>query len=405
MAGGERPEPIKKCFESLEYIFKLIIQSRRLFSNATGGQFEDSFRRDLQMVFVSLSNMLSLEANENVLPTQIELLNSLAVVFEQLIDTLPADELASSIKNMLDSIPSGTREYQSPLIQAKLKAVKNLVSGKLFHNSPTRPHILSIASSILQVHLNKRDDISMCSEIMCEILIQLHKLRSEGNEKEMAILDQNLDELCQSTLYTLIETVNILFDRKTEPCDLLACMLGLLQQLGESHYRNLWNSLLLNGDSKVLRDFLHRSLKIFEKLLSHNWEIFQKDWLMMKLSANDVIKKSMEEFAKQLVYRFLDPVYFDSGLWMTYFELAVTYLTQPCLQLEHYHEGKRRKILKEFGDMRVSMGLQILSMWSQLGDHKSHFIVSMVGSFLVSIWRFLFQRIYVRINFLRNLLA
>lgn len=106
------------------------------------------------------------------------------------------------------------------------------------------------------------------------------------------------------------------------------------------------------------------------------------DWLVMKLSANDVIRKTLEEFAKPLVYRFLSPNSFDSSLWLTYFDLAVSFLTQPCLQLEHYHEGKRRKILNVYGDLRVSMGLQILSMWSQLGNNKQHFIPSMIYRFL-----------------------
>lgn len=36
---AENSEPFEKCFRSLEYIFKLIIQSRRLFARATGGQY------------------------------------------------------------------------------------------------------------------------------------------------------------------------------------------------------------------------------------------------------------------------------------------------------------------------------------------------------------------------------
>jgi dedicator of cytokinesis protein 3 len=144
-----------------------------------------------------------------------------------------------------------------------------------------------------------------------------------------------------------------------------------------------------NGEIKALKDFLHRSLKIFEKLLSHNWEVFEKDWLVMKLSANDVIRKTLEEFARPLVYRFLSPNSFDSSLWLNYLDLAVIYLTQPCLQLEHCHESKRRKILNSYGDMRVSMGLQILSLWSQLGDHMQHFIPSMIGPFLVNFLNYL----------------
>lgn len=138
----------------------------------------------------------------------------------------------------------------------------------------------------------------------------------------------------------------------------------------------------INGESKDLKDFLHHSLLVFKELLSQDWQVFPNDWLVMKMCANDVIRRALEEFAKPLVYRFLGPHSFDSQLWWSYFCLAVTFLTQPSLQLEQYHEAKRRKILHNYGDMRELMGFQILSMWSQLGEHKLHFIPSMVGPFL-----------------------
>lgn len=217
----DRSEAIKKCFDSLEYVFKLIIQSRKLFSNATGGQFEDSFRRDLQVVFVSLSNMLSSPSNDAVLSIQIALLKSLNVVMEQLIETLPASDISMLIKSLLDEI---TCDAQAQLIQAKLQAVKDLVSGKLFYTEETRPYILSIACKHLQMHLNKRDELKLCADILGEVLIQLYKLRLEN--RDIAMLDNSLDELCQNTLHILIETLNILLDRKSESCNLLAVLLG-----------------------------------------------------------------------------------------------------------------------------------------------------------------------------------
>lgn len=67
----EKQEPIKKCFKSLEYIFKLIIQSRLLFSRATCGQYEDSFKKDLYSVFLSINNMLAITTEPKILPTQV----------------------------------------------------------------------------------------------------------------------------------------------------------------------------------------------------------------------------------------------------------------------------------------------------------------------------------------------
>jgi dedicator of cytokinesis protein 3 len=66
----EKQEPIQKCYKSLEYIFKLIIQSRLLFSRATCGQYEDSFRRDLYSVFSSLNKMLTVN-DPHIINTQV----------------------------------------------------------------------------------------------------------------------------------------------------------------------------------------------------------------------------------------------------------------------------------------------------------------------------------------------
>ena len=66
MPVTEKQEPIQKCFKSLEYIAKFVIQSRYLFACATGGQSEDSFVVDIHLVFNSVNKMMS-STNDTVL--------------------------------------------------------------------------------------------------------------------------------------------------------------------------------------------------------------------------------------------------------------------------------------------------------------------------------------------------
>lgn len=378
VTNADRSEPIQKCFDSLEYIFKLIIQSRKLFARATGGQYEDSFRRDLHTLFSSLNRMLAVPSYDAILPTQEALLNSTGVILEQLQDTLPASELGTLARNMLDAV---VRESQPRLIQAKLKAVKDLVSGQLFHDEESRSVILAVACKHLRIHLARRDELRLCAEILGEILNYLYQLRDEQTQSTPPTsLEHDLNALCRNILDMLMQTILVIIDGSPPVLPaLVAVLLGLLQQLDESHYTHLFDELSASGE---LKEFLHKSLLIFKELLANDWQVFPSDWLVMKLTANDILRKALEEFAKPLVYRYLDASNFDSQLWWSYFSLAVAFLTQPCLQLEKYHDAKRRKILHEFSDMRVLMGFQILSMWSQLGEHKLNFIPSMVGPFL-----------------------
>ena len=66
---------------------------------------------------------------------------------------------------------------------------------------------------------------------------------------------------------------------------------------------------------------------------------------------------------------------FDSGPWTAYFHLGVAFVASaPVLQLENYSSCKRQRILDAYGDMRLQMALQLLSLWAHLGPHKLNFI-------------------------------
>ncbi|XP_055588289.1 dedicator of cytokinesis protein 3 isoform X2 [Uranotaenia lowii] len=381
MMTAENMEPILQCFISLEFIFKLIIQSRKLFSHASGGQYEDKFKQDLFAVFASLNGMLQVTGQSHCVPTQEALLSSIGVVFDQLRTIIPKNEVDTLVKGILDAVP---KDAQPPLIQAKLKSIKDMVSSQMFQDDELRSVILNIACKHLRVHLSRRDELRLCSEILAEILIKLHEAKVKSGEKPSNAVHHDLDTLFSNIYPILMQTVIVLGNGGNESlvCSLFAVMLGLLQILEESHFQRMWDRLSTGGNNKELKDFIQQCLSIFKDILEQDWMIFSKDWLVMKMSANEVLRKTLEELAKPLVYRFLGPQSFDSQLWWSYFSVAVIFLTQPSLQIEQYHETKRRKILSTHGDMRVAMGFQILSMWAQLGEHKLHFIPSMVGPFL-----------------------
>ncbi|KAJ8941123.1 hypothetical protein NQ318_007705 [Aromia moschata] len=315
----EKQEPIQKCFKSLEYIFKLIIQSRLLFSRATGGHFEDNFRRDLFSVFTSLNKMLTINDNHII-------------------------------------------------------------------NTQSRNILLATACKHLRYHLTRRDELKLCTDILGEILGFLFKQRKLTDEqgKINNCIHHDVDTLCVSILEVLIQTILTVIDKdiKVFGC-LVACLIGILQLLDEFHYKRLWEVLMgPHQDRKPLKDFLLRAFLVFRNLV--RMEVFPPDWLVIKMLANNVILKALQEFAQPLAFKFLDSRagYFDKELWANYFNLSVDYLTQESLQLEQFSDVKREKIIEKYGDMRVLMGFQILSMWSQLGECKLHFIPSMVGPFL-----------------------
>lgn len=59
------------------------------------------------------------------------LLHSISAVYEQLVQVLPTMEVTKLAATMLDALP---KELPAQIVQAKLVAVRNLVTSKLFHD-------------------------------------------------------------------------------------------------------------------------------------------------------------------------------------------------------------------------------------------------------------------------------
>ncbi|XP_075236477.1 dedicator of cytokinesis spg [Lycorma delicatula] len=376
VSNTEKQEPIQTCFRSLEYLFKFIIQSRLLFARASGGSYEDSFKRDLHLVLNALSKMLT-HTNEVKLPTQIALLHSISAVYDQLTSVLPLVEVAKLAAAMLESLP--TRDPPPQLTQAKLTAICNLVSGKLFKDDESRSLLLETCCKHLRMHLAHRDELRLCTEILSEVLSFIFK-QQRLSGKVNNCLHHDLEIICLNTLDMLIQTVLIIIDRPTPVLgSLVSCLIGQLQLLDEGHYHRLWEEL---HDRKPLKDFLLRAFLVLHDLVKQQ-DVFPPDWFVMKMATNGVLLNALKELAQPLIFCFLESrCHFDNQVWSNYFNLAVAFLTQPSLQLEKFSEVKREKVIAKYGDMRVLMGFQILSVWSKLGEHKINFIPSMVGPFL-----------------------
>ena len=249
--------------------------------------------------------------------------------------------------------------------------------------SEFRSVILSITCKHLRIHFLRKEEINMCCSVTSVMLSKLYEQKAM-NRKETSIFDNDINLMCKTLLQVFMQTIIDLFDGSNPILStLVSVTLGLIQILEESNYKCFWDELIAESDDLCnMKQFLFKSFLVFKELLSQNWSVFTNDWFIMKIASNSVIRKCLEEFSKPLVYTFLQNDTFDVELWREYFNVVVSYVTQRSLQLEKYPDNKSRKILKMYGDMRVTMGFQVLSMWFQLGNKKSNFIPSMVGPIL-----------------------
>ena len=92
-----RNTAIRKCLQSLNYVFKLIVASRQLFARATGGQNQEGFRSEVHLLFKSFNRMLSYQSDQVGTTVLLLLLNFLK---PQWSPNVPVLYLNDTLKNL-----------------------------------------------------------------------------------------------------------------------------------------------------------------------------------------------------------------------------------------------------------------------------------------------------------------
>ncbi|XP_061523462.1 dedicator of cytokinesis protein 4b isoform X4 [Phycodurus eques] len=386
IVDAEHQEHIQQVLKASEYIFKYIIQSRRLFSLATGGQNEEEFRVCIHELFMSIRFFLSQESKGTspVAQTQAVFLRTFPAVYGELLKIFTMREVAGFVRETLGSLPAIVH-VDCPLETVKLQCLAKTVESQLYINPESRCILLPVVLRILQAHMQEQRDLVMCARILTSMLSLIKK---EENGTSEPVFSEEVDLIVASLLGVLLRTI-LEISNRPQPAgpamrlqfqdvtgEFVACLLALLRQMSDRHYQQLLQAF---GGKDDLRDFLLQIFTVFRILIRP--EMFPKDWTVMRLVTNNVIITTVLYLSDALRKNFLNDK-FDYKVWDSYFYLSVLFINQPCLQLESFSPSKRKKTLEKYGDMRVMMGCEIFSMWQNLGEHKLNFIPAMIGPFL-----------------------
>ncbi|KAI1239291.1 hypothetical protein IHE44_0012406 [Lamprotornis superbus] len=379
----ELHDHIQEVLKAQEYIFKYIVQSRRLFSIATGGQNEEEFRCCIQELLMSVRFFLSQESKGTSALSQLQavFLSSFPSVYSELLKLFDVREVANLVHDALGSLPTVMHGDES-LQAVKLQSIGKTVESYLYTNPDSRCILLPVVLHHLHMHLQEQKDLIMCARILSNIFCLIKK-----NSSEKSVLEE-IDVIVNSLLDILLRTILEITSRphpsgsamrlqfQDVTGEFVSCLLSLLRQMTDRHYQQLLDSFNTKED---LRDFLLQIFTVFRILIRP--EMFPKDWTVMRLVANNVIITTVLYLSDALRKNFLNEN-FDYKIWDSYFFLAVIFINQLCLQLEMFTPSKKKKVLEKYGDMRVTMGCEIFSMWQNLGEHKLHFIPALIGPFL-----------------------
>uniref|UniRef100_A0A8C9TCB0 Dedicator of cytokinesis 3 n=1 Tax=Scleropages formosus TaxID=113540 RepID=A0A8C9TCB0_SCLFO len=343
-----RQDHIQEAMRALDYLFKFIVQSRTLYSQATCGMEEDQFRASIQELFQSIRFVLSLDSrsSENLIFTQVALLSSLPAVFDELLPVFTVQEAAELVRGTLSSMPSTVHMGQSMDV-VKLQSIAGTVDSRLFSFAESRRVLLPVVLHHIHLHLRQQRELLICSGILSSIfsLIKASSLFS-----------------CFSYPYWQGEYVS--------------CLLSLLSQMSDVHFQHLLDNFQSQDE---LKEFLLRIFCMFRNLMKLS--VFPRDWAVLRLLTSHIILKTTQQLSLALRKNFSGAT-FDFKVWSSYFSLAVLYISQPSLQLEALSPAKRNKVLDKYGDMRVTMAYDLYNMWQNLGEDKVHFIPGTIGAFL-----------------------
>nr|XP_014346036.1 PREDICTED: dedicator of cytokinesis protein 4 [Latimeria chalumnae] len=361
---AERQEHIQEVLKAQEYIFKYIVQSRSLFSRATGGQNEEEFRCCIQELFMSVQFFLSQESKGSgaLTHTQAVFLSSFPAVYSELLKLFDVRDVANLVRDTLGNLPAILHADEF-LEAVKMQCIAKTVESQLYSNPVSRYILLPVVLHHLHMHLQEQKDLVMCARILSNIFSLIKKDSADTS------VSKEIDMIVDSLLDVLLSTILEITNRPQQPGaalrlqfqdltgEFVACLLSLLRQMTDKHYQQLLERITTKDELRVQTE-------------NYTFFFYLSVIITTVLYLSDALRKNfLNEF-------------FDYKVWDSYFYLAVIFINQPCLQLEGFTPSKRKKVTEKYGDMRVTMGCEIFSMWQNLGEHKLNFIPAMIGPFL-----------------------
>ncbi|XP_072569116.1 dedicator of cytokinesis protein 3-like isoform X1 [Paramormyrops kingsleyae] len=382
-----RQDHIQEAMRALDYLFKFIVQSRTLYSQATCGMEEDQFRASIQELFHSIRFVLSLDSrsSEPLVFTQVALLSSLPAVFDELLPVFTVQEAAELVRGTLSSMPSTVHMGQSMDV-VKLQSIAGTVDSRLFSFAESRRVLLPVVLHHIHLHLRQQRELLICSGILSSIfsLIKASSLETSVQEEVEMMVESLLDVLLQTlqAIMSKSQSPEVCRGQRCPQCtaeitgEYVSCLLSLLCQMSDAHFQHLLDSFQSQDE---LKEFLLRIFCMFRNLMKLS--VFPRDWVVLRLLTSHIILKTTQHLSLALRKNFTEAS-FDFKVWSSYFSLAVLYISQPSLQLEAFSPAKRNKVLDKYGDMRVTMAYDLYNMWQHLGEDKIHFIPGTIGAFL-----------------------
>ena len=291
----------------------------------------------LRDVLVSLIKLM-FGKHQEILLIQSSCLKQLVLAVPDLVQVFPRRLLAEIFMKMINSIPPGQ------LTENKLQTLQDLVHSELFKFPDCRQVILPVLANRIDKVITEPTLIAMATSSLGDCLDCLFQ-----TDKFHTNYDDVTTVMAQSADYSLLRTViqgvaNRSPSDKNAPA-LVTNMILLFKLMTPNHFSAYIQQFDPESEAgrQNLLDFVMEVLLMFKDLIKHS--IYPNDWAEMTMLMNSVILTALRQLSHTIRDYFGATISFEVQLWNNFFECAISFLTQPSLQLEQFSQMKRAKIL------------------------------------------------------------
>eukprot|EP01091_Cochliopodium_minus_P014425 TRINITY_DN4896_c0_g1_i1.p1 TRINITY_DN4896_c0_g1~~TRINITY_DN4896_c0_g1_i1.p1 ORF type:complete len:1575 (-),score=457.60 TRINITY_DN4896_c0_g1_i1:11-4198(-) len=364
---GSGTKNVLASLKSLNYIFKFMSRSKKLFEESSSGNNKQDLQEGLSLFFLSLNSLLSKDDPNNLLAIQGTIFKIFPLWFEQLEIIFGIDKLTQITCQLLNSLPfHDTSTKSHVLVTDKLKLMDTLLSSILLDSEGSRQLFITTLVENFQKYFEKGEEnqVDLILNLITDIL---HSFQTKNYNIPTSIL---------SLLPYLSSSFSLPTTSPQKKELIVTILLGMLFLVG---YENIntyiqYSLLPLRSHLPFLSSLLHLLLSVIQS------PIYDSTWWALLMFQFDTIGQFL-----QLGNYF--PSYCSPNnpkemtLSKDYLALCLNFISTDVLALESFSSTKRALVLNNFGDLRIKVIDPLTKLFGFLAESQPEIMETLIPNF------------------------